>query len=1187
MPLSYAWATDLAGGTLRARYSVGTWNGATSLSANSQLMTRSAAGVALDFSSSATINLNDKTLNLMSGSLSSGITLNGVISGTGGLATVSNPLGGSDNGNGVTKLIAANTYSGPTSIPFGTISLVGLTGSALNSAFTIAGGTLLLDNTTAANNTDRLGDSKVITMQGGTLNFKNDAGAANFSETVALTLGKGTSNITTSQAAALQTSALTIGTFVRNAGTTAVFTGTDLGVNAQNRIFISPAPTPVNGVIPWATYGTTGYANYDGTNGVSAAVSSDDITLGSTIPDGSTKNVRILNDSSVGNIALSASPSTTTIHTLLQDNATTAATVDTLGRTLATSGIMIAGGRQALTIGAAAGEGKLTAGTDGGELILNNSSANALTLNAVIENNTSASSVVKTGTGSAIFAGTNIYTGPTSLAGGVNTATTASAFSNSTVSLDPGVVRLVVNDSLNLANDINLNSGGESGRGVIENSGAGNATLSGNITINSIPTAGGHFASNSAVGSSLTISGPITSTVPVSVRAGTVIFENTGSSYSLLQLGGTLKLGAPNVIPTSATVDVAASGTGILDLNGFNQTLAGITRVQGNTATIGNSSTTTPSVLTITGNCIYAGNIANVIAPGTSTTTLKVANGANIILAGGYTANTPDIQSGGTLTIGVGTGDAINPATKALFVPSGALMKSIGLNRVQNDVVITVDSGGTFDENGQADVIGYINGGGSITNLDGTLTMNMPGVGSGSDFSGTITGNASLLFTAAGLAASASSTQILSGANSFNGVNVTGGRLIGRNASAFGPAGKIVTVGTAALTLDPTIEFDTNAPMNSYVLNIGSGNTGTIELNQATSGVAFTQPAGASTLGNGTLNIEKGAKVTSGTPTLEFSSLLLSAGGAGLGAATLNPVGVNITVLGNVTRPGTAATNLKLDGDSTGNVIKGAIQDKDATNKLAVEIAGPTVPDPVASTWTLSGANTYSGNTTVAGTLELAATTGSKLTFYPKATTVSNKITGAGTANLKGKFDINLAGAAIANGNEWTLVDVTTANYDATTFLVTSSVGDFSETSNVWTKQDNNKIWTFSESSGKLSLSVSYANWAVSNAGGLTSDLDYDNDGVENGVEYFMNAPAGFTANPSLDSSNKITWTNGGNIPSTDYGTQFVVETSPDLSTWTKILVGNSALQNVAGSVSYTLPPGAGKLFVRLVVTPN
>ena len=111
----------------------------------------------------------------------------------------------------------------------------------------------------------------------------------------------------------------------------------------------------------------------------------------------------------------------------------------------------------------------------------------------------------------------------------------------------------------------------------------------------------------------------------------------------------------------------------------------------------------------------------------------------------------------------------------------------------------------------------------------------------------------------------------------------------------------------------------------------------------------------------------------------------------------------------------------------------------------------------------------------------------------------------------------------------------------------------------------------------------SYALWASTNAGGQTADLDWDNDGVTNGVEYFMNAAPGFTANPVLDSSNKITWTNGDNIRSSEYGTRFVVQTSADLTTWEDVAEGDLDSNN--GSLSYILT-GAGKQFARLKVMP-
>jgi hypothetical protein len=117
-----------------------------------------------------------------------------------------------------------------------------------------------------------------------------------------------------------------------------------------------------------------------------------------------------------------------------------------------------------------------------------------------------------------------------------------------------------------------------------------------------------------------------------------------------------------------------------------------------------------------------------------------------------------------------------------------------------------------------------------------------------------------------------------------------------------------------------------------------------------------------------------------------------------------------------------------------------------------------------------------------------------------------------------------------------------------------------------------------------LGTGLSYDSWAANNAGGQAANLDYDNDGVPNGVEYFMNAASGFTSNPTLDATNKVTWINGGKIPSADYGTQFVVQTSTDLVTWEDVSEGN--LDTNDGSLSYIVT-GEGKQFVRLKVTPN
>ena len=113
-----------------------------------------------------------------------------------------------------------------------------------------------------------------------------------------------------------------------------------------------------------------------------------------------------------------------------------------------------------------------------------------------------------------------------------------------------------------------------------------------------------------------------------------------------------------------------------------------------------------------------------------------------------------------------------------------------------------------------------------------------------------------------------------------------------------------------------------------------------------------------------------------------------------------------------------------------------------------------------------------------------------------------------------------------------------------------------------------------------------YGAWATTNVGGQAANLDWDNDGVPNGIEYFMNAAPGFTSNPTMNATKTVTWPNGGNIPSSEYGTGFVVQTSANLVNWTNVPGTDPNLVNTSGSVSYAVT-GTDKQFVRLKVTLN
>ena len=165
-------------------------------------------------------------------------------------------------------------------------------------------------------------------------------------------------------------------------------------------------------------------------------------------------------------------------------------------------------------------------------------------------------------------------------------------------------------------------------------------------------------------------------------------------------------------------------------------------------------------------------------------------------------------------------------------------------------------------------------------------------------------------------------------------------------------------------------------------------------------------------------------------------------------------------------------------------------------------------------------------------------------------------------------------------------------SWNSNSFTFTAGANDSSVRVFVYTLSGDNEfshVFTAIDNIQLNAVPPSFGAWTATNAGGQAANLDYDSDGVSNGVEYFMNAASGFTANPGLV-GNTVTWTNGGNIPSTGYGTQFVVQISTNLVTWDDVTEGDFQQfgTNTASSLSYTLDPAnnPGKQFVRLKVTP-
>lgn len=111
-----------------------------------------------------------------------------------------------------------------------------------------------------------------------------------------------------------------------------------------------------------------------------------------------------------------------------------------------------------------------------------------------------------------------------------------------------------------------------------------------------------------------------------------------------------------------------------------------------------------------------------------------------------------------------------------------------------------------------------------------------------------------------------------------------------------------------------------------------------------------------------------------------------------------------------------------------------------------------------------------------------------------------------------------------------------------------------------------------------------YADWAVDNAGGQDADQDYDNDGVDNGVEYFLGETgSSFTPNPQIEEDGAVVWSKNTTFQGT-----FEVQFSTDLDIWAPVPeeaiidFGNAILCDVT-----QLTPVDGKVFVRLLVSPT
>ncbi len=900
----------------------------------------------------------------------------------------------------------------------------------------------------------------------------------------------------------------------------------------------------------------------------------------------------------------------------------------------------------------------LTLDVASGSPTINTLQDRTLTIDSVIagdEGLTKTSSGTTTGT--LILGGANTYTGDTIVNAGTLAVTHNNALGSTTgktvitggngstgftLSLSSALTDLTIAENV----DFNANA---VGRASLTNSSALNHTLSGTIVATGISP---NFTQFSSTGTgSITVSGDITSGVGNNVSlfvrgtstsatnqltgsvsitgggftktdSGTWLVGAPGKTYSwgaTSVTNGTLKMGKADLLPTATTLTVgqAANNSATFDLNGFNQTVAGIVNGAGNGTKRITSATAAVLTLNNSTDSTIAGSATNIFLLSGSLGLKKQGTG-NLTLPGANTYTGATTLEGGTLALGNTTPLGTTPGTdgtSAISMASGTALQS---NTAGSNPSTTIAAPITLS--GVGDVTFRIGQGASgnthTFNLNGAIggttgrviyTTTSTGFNNGSSLfvlgaAGTYTGNTlittgngvnSPVFLKAGIVNALPVTTVLE----FDGV--TGGGsirifqydLAGYDQTLAGLTNTVASLRSqrirntgslATLTINNTVD------MSFGGADLTGANTNRAQILDA---IALTKSGpGTFTLG-GTLQggaTEQGNTFTGATKVLagilslgETTSLRNSA------FDTLNSVGGDATnglrtivatlTLGGLTgNKNFASVFTTTTGGYTGLTALTLNPGTGVTHSYSADIGNGngsmSLTKTGAGTQILTNTNTYTGNTTINdGTLSVSAPN------FADASTVS-----IGTLATPGIAFLNLPNAS--NDTVATLI------IDGVTQPVGKTYGNASSVL---------PVIATSAITGPGTITVPgagtpYSLWAdtflpgndVSDPGG-----DNDNDGLVNQQEFAfgLNPISGASVNPILVQLDKAAGTFSYQRRA-GTGLTYRILTSIDLVAWPEdttatlgqIATPSGSNETVVVTLTGSKPLAATKLFVRV-----
>jgi fibronectin-binding autotransporter adhesin len=755
---------------------------------------------------------------------------------------------------------------------------------------------------------------------------------------------------------------------------------------------------------------------------------------------------------------------------------------------------------------------------------------------------------------------------------------------------------------------------------------------------------------------------------------GTAMGANTDIAYKFDTLSFSTTVSAD--LGANGTNELTKASTGTLTLSG-NNTYTGGTRINAGSLSLGSA-----NAVGSTGAISFGGGTLQFTSSNTTDYSARFStaasqafrvdtNGQSVTLGTGLSS------TGGSLVkIGAGTLtlSGSNTYDSGTSVSVGTLLLSGGNDRLSTTGNISFGTGADTDG---------INLGGNTQNTSGNVTLgrgtlsngtiNLTGAGAYS-----LTAKANVSANLQGTATTAmtvnngSNTATLSGNNTFGGgVTITG------TATSVLSIGSATALGTGTLTFDGgtlgstgslgtvTISNAITATIsNAYRFNPGSGTTLEItsDLAGASNGVSKSEAGsvifngnksygGITTISRGTLSVTSLANGESpssiGNSTNAAANLLIGGSSAsnpsilqyvGTSAASTNrlftavqgPAGsslansavapahtVTFSNTGSIVMSGTGTRTIGLGGTNTGDNTFALQIDNEGANATSF-----TKRD--AGKWILTGANTYTGVTTIAaGTLLIGGT-------QTAATgTITVKSTGllGGNGSSGGAAIIESGGGLAAKIIDWTgsagtgyhdlaIVGLNAGNVPMKLNIDTTGITNFTESARSFTILNtsggitnfnpanvtitapgfigtgtwsvavvtDSLVLTYTAGSG--SGTSTFAGWAssVGISGGVNDDSD--NDGIPNGVEYGLNTnPNGSDGSVGTYTGNVLSF-NKRLLTSGNSDLSYRIEISPDLGVtpWVEV---SPYLTNTTSVISATIPTGPVKNFGRLRVVVN